>query len=154
MPVQTKDMRMFKLRIWIALMTLVIAWIPTSFAADNIQVIVNSATAMRDLSRTSLRAIFSMRMKQFPDGTPVVVFVLPDRDERHRAFCKEALQVYPYVLRDTWDRMVFTGTGQTPIEVATQEELIKRVAATRGGIGYISQEGRGSYERIRILEIY
>ena len=147
-------MGMFKLRLWAVLMILIFAWLPASYAADNIQVIVNAASATRELSRPLLRAIFSMRMREFPDGTPVTVFVLPDRDERHREFCKDVLEIYPYILRDTWDRLVFTGTGQTPTEVATQEELIRRVAATRGGIGYISQEGKGSYERIRILDIY
>ena len=154
MAVSAKDIRILSLRLWAVLLILVFARIPPSYAMDNIQVIVNSALPMRDLSRTSLRAIFSMRMRQFPDGTPITVFVLPDLDGRHRTFCKEVLQVYPYVLRDTWNRMVFTGTGQAPIEVTTQEELIRRVAATRGGIGYISQEGKGSYEHTKILEIY
>jgi hypothetical protein len=147
-------MRMFNLRFWAVLLLLVLARPPSALAAGDIQVIVNSASSVRDLSRTTLRAIFSMRVRQLPDGTPVTVYVLPDRDERHRAFCKDFLQVYPYVLRDTWDRMVFTGTGLAPIEVGSQEELIRRVAETRGGIGYIAQEGKGSYERIRILEIY
>ena len=122
---------------------------------DSFEVIVNSASGVRELSRTTLRAIFSMRIRQLPDGTPVTVYVLPDRDQRHRTFCKEFLQVYPYVLRDTWDRMVFTGTGQAPIEVGSQAELIKRVAETRGGIGYVALEGKGSYEqRIKFLEIH
>ena len=145
---------LFLARFWILLLVLLAARTPAAFTGGNIQVIVNSSTAVRDLSRTTLRAIFSMRVRQLPDGTPVTVFVLPDRDERHRAFCKDLLQVYPYVLRDTWDRMVFTGTGQAPIEVGSQEELIRRVAETRGAIGYIAQEGRGSYDHIRILEIY
>ncbi len=154
MVVRALDTRMFKLSFWAVVLLLVLARVPSALAAGNIQVIVNSATTVRDLSRTTLRAIFSMRIRQLPDGTPATVFVLPDRDERHRAFCKDFLQVYPYVLRDTWDRMVFTGTGQAPIEVGSQEELIKRVAETRGGIGYIVQEGKSSYEHIRILEIH
>ena len=153
MAVRGSDIRASGLRLW-AVLLLLLAAISAAHAAESIQVIVNSSSAVRDLSRTTLRAIFTMRVRQFPDGTPATVFVLPDRDERHRLFCKDLLQVYPYVLRDIWDRQVFTGIGQAPIEVASQEELIRRVAETRGGIGYIAQEGKGSYERIRILEIY
>jgi hypothetical protein len=93
-----------------------------------------------------------MRVRNWPDGKPVTVFVLPDRDERHVAFSKEILYVYPYVLRDTWDRMVFTGTGKAPIEVKSEDELLKRVAATPGAIGYIPK-GKVANEKIKILEI-
>lgn len=144
----------FSLRFWLVALVLLFARIPSSHAADKVQVIINSAAPVRDLSRTSLRAIFSMRMRRLPDGTPVTVIVLPDLDERHRAFCKDVLRIYPYVLRDTWDRLVFTGTGQAPTEVANQEELIKRVAQTRGAIGYVVQDAKLVNERLRTVEIY
>jgi hypothetical protein len=121
-------------------------------AATDIQVVANSSVTANELPVTSLRAIFAMRIRAWPDGKPVRVFVLPDRDELHLAFSKEVLRVYPYVLRDTWDRMVFTGTGQAPIEVKSEEELLRQVAATPGAIGYIHKR-KQTHEKIKILEI-
>lgn len=124
----------------------------TAHAAPTVQVVANSGVTASELPVTSLRAIFSMRTKTWPDGKPVRVFVLPDRDESHVAFTKEILHIYPYVLRDTWDRIVFTGTGQAPIEVKSEEQLLQKVAATPGAIGYIKQ-GNPSHEAIKILEV-
>jgi hypothetical protein len=66
------------------------------------------------------------------------VFVLPDGDPLHVEFCREQLGTFPYVLRATWDRLVYTGTGIAPEVVANEKEMRRRVAMTRGAIGYVS----------------
>ncbi len=91
------------------------------------------------LEREQLRAIFFMRQTKWSDGTPVRVFVLPDRHALHIRFTKEVLGVYPYQLRSTWDRMVFSGTGVPPTAVQSVDEMRSRVDATPGGIGYLEE---------------
>jgi hypothetical protein len=85
-----------------------------------------------------LRAAFTMRLREWPDGTPVRVFVLPDQNPLHEKFCREQLAVYPYALRRIWDRLVFTGTGFAPQTVRSEQEMLDRVAQTPGAIGYRS----------------
>ncbi len=119
--------------------------------AQSVEVITNPQTPSTTLSQASLRAIFAMRIRQWPDGSPVKVFVLPDKDTSHEAFCKEILRIYPYVLRDTWDRMVYTGAGQAPTLARTPEELLLNVARTPGSIGYI-EKGKVN-ETVKTLEI-
>nr|BAL53726.1 hypothetical conserved protein [uncultured Gammaproteobacteria bacterium] len=99
-------------------------------------VLIHPHVALDSLSRDELRAIFAMRRRTWPDGTPIQVFVLPDDHPLHRAFCKQVLNVYPHQLRRIWDRGVFSGTGQAPIEVSSVEEMQKRIAAVPGAIGY------------------
>jgi ABC-type phosphate transport system substrate-binding protein len=120
--------------------------------AGNINVVANASVTADALSLSTLRAVFLMRATQWPDGTPITVFVLPDRDDRHVAFCTMLLKTFPYVLRDTWDRAVFTGTGQAPIQVANEEELQRRLAATRGAIGYLQAE-KAPDDKIKLLKI-
>lgn len=120
-------------------------------AAQSVEVITNPQTSISQLSAASLRAIFAMRIRQWPDGAPVTVFVLPDRDESHKAFCKELLRIYPYVLRDNWDRMVYTGAGQAPIRASSPQELLERVATTPGSIGYI-EKGKANAQ-VKTLQI-
>ncbi|MGH8521384.1 MAG: hypothetical protein ACREU9_08215 [Gammaproteobacteria bacterium] len=91
------------------------------------------------LDREKLRAIFFVRQTKWPDGTPVRAFVLPDRHALHIRFTKEVLGVYPYQLRSTWDRMVYSGTGVPPTVVQGVHEMRGRVEATPGGIGYIEE---------------
>ncbi|MDE0854381.1 MAG: substrate-binding domain-containing protein [Nevskia sp.] len=106
-------------------------------AADT-QVILSPDRANTPVSRDMLRAIFTTRLRQWPDGTPIRVFVLPDDHPLHDQFCREHLGMYPYVLREIWDRLQFTGTGLAPTQVYSENEMRSRVRSTPGAIGYLS----------------
>jgi hypothetical protein len=109
---------------------------PPAFA-EGVRAVVNPSVSVRRLSLSSLRAIFAMRARTWPDGTPVRVFVLGDDDPLHRVFCKTVLGVLPYQMRSSWDRLVFSGTGQAPTEVNSQASMRRDVATSPGGIGYL-----------------
>jgi ABC-type phosphate transport system substrate-binding protein len=121
-------------------------------AAGGINVIANASVPADRLSLAALRSVFLIRTTEWPDGSRITVFVLPDRDESHVAFCRQLLKTFPYVLRDIWDRGVFTGTGRAPIEVPNQQELLRRVAATPGAIGYLQAE-KVPDEKIKLLQV-
>jgi hypothetical protein len=111
--------------------------------AQSVEIIVNPAVSSVPLDRDLLRAIFTMRLRSWPDGPAVRVFVLPDGDPVSDRFYREQLGMYSYVLRSAWDRMVYTGTGLAPTVVRSEKEMRERVLATPGAIGYVSR-GRGS----------
>lgn len=108
-----------------------------SLQAAALDVIVNRDVAGNRLTQASARAMFGLRLSKWPDGRPVQVFVLPDGNAVHAALCKEQLNIYPYQLRQSWDRLVYSGLAQAPIEVVTEEEMISRVAKTPGALGYV-----------------
>jgi len=108
----------------------------TLLAAADPKPIVNGDHASVVVDRQMLRAIFTMRIRAWPDGAPVRVFVLPDDNDTHDRFCREQLGMYSYVLRDLWDRLEFTGTGLAPTVVHSLDEMRARVQATPGAIGY------------------
>ena len=105
--------------------------------ADSVKVITSPEHAQQALDRGFIQAAFTMRLRRWPDGSPVRVFVLPDTDPAHAEFSREELGTYPYVLRGIWDRLVFTGTGFAPTVVSTEEEMSRRVRSTPGAIGYV-----------------
>jgi ABC-type phosphate transport system substrate-binding protein len=111
-----------------------------SVRAQSAQIIVNPDLADVTLDRDLLRAIFTMRLRSWPNGPPVRVFVLPDSDPLSDRFYREQLGMYSYVLRAAWDRMVFTGTGLAPTIVRSEEEMRQRVRMTPGAIGYVSKD--------------
>lgn len=102
--------------------------------------IAQGTVAGGPLSLNTTRLIFSMQLTQWPDGTPVRVFVLPDDHALHRAFTKDLLSLYPRQLRRVWDRQLYSGTGQAPETVADEIEMRHRVATTPGAVGYLSKE--------------
>jgi ABC-type phosphate transport system substrate-binding protein len=103
----------------------------------DVDVIVNPDESQVTIDRDLLRGIFSMRVRAWPGGEPVHVFVLPDDDQLSSDFCRGLLGTYPYVLRAAWDRLVFTGTGLAPTVVRDEQEMRRRVLATPGAIGYV-----------------
>lgn len=116
-------------------------------------VVVNAGVVQQDIARPFLRGMFGMRLRAWPDGTPVTVFVLADDSSAHVEFCTDLLQMFPYRLRQDWDRLVYSGTGQPPVVVASQDELLRRVAATPGGIGYVGAVSGELPEQVRILDV-
>jgi ABC-type phosphate transport system substrate-binding protein len=124
--------------------------------AQSVEIIVNPDIATVQLDRDVLRAIFTMRLRSWPNGPPVRVFVLPDNDPVSDRFYREQLGMYSYVLRSAWDRMVYTGTGLAPTIVRSEKEMRERVLATPGAIGYVSR-GQGSsttFSRPTLLTAY
>ncbi|OQW40580.1 MAG: hypothetical protein A4S08_04260 [Proteobacteria bacterium SG_bin4] len=120
-------------------------------AENSYEIVANPGVNEKILTVNSLRSIFSMRLKTWPDGTKIRVFVLSDDDELHQIFSKEKLNVFPYQLRSTWDRLVFSGTGQAPTKVSSNEEMLAKIASTPGAIGYLWKANIN--ENVNVLEI-
>lgn len=120
-------------------------------AADQYEVVVHPGVSEKTLSKGSLRAIFGMRLHTWPDGTPIRVFVMPDNAPLHVTFSKEKLNVFPYQLRSAWDRLVFSGTGQSPETVTSPEEMLAKVSSTPGAIGYLTRSRMDG--RVNVLQI-
>lgn len=120
-------------------------------AENQYEIVANPGVSEKILTVNSLRSIFSMRLKTWSDGTKIRVFVLSDEDELHQIFSKEKLNVFPYQLRSTWDRLVFSGTGQAPTKVNSNEEMLAKIASTPGAIGYLWKANIN--ENVNVLEI-
>lgn len=91
-----------------------------------------------EVSRNTLRAIFVMRHAKWNDGTPVKVYVYADDSPEHETFSKEVLKFFPRQLRQAWDKQVFSGLGQYPEQVSSTKEMLAKVKATPGSVGYVS----------------
>lgn len=104
--------------------------------------VVVSRTSVESLNQKSLRAIFSMRMQSWDDGSKVHVFVLPDDDAIHRQFVREVLRMFPHQLRRSWDRAIYSGMGEAPEVVASEEEMTRSLLSHPGAIGYLSEDPR------------
>jgi ABC-type phosphate transport system substrate-binding protein len=109
------------------------------------------ATGENTISRSTLRAIFGMRLSKWPADRPVKVFVMQDDAPEHGAFSKNILQVFPHQLRLAWDRQVFSGQGQYPEQVISTQEMLSKVASTPGAIGYIKTSEVTN--NVRVLQI-
>ncbi|MES9971337.1 MAG: substrate-binding domain-containing protein [Candidatus Thiodiazotropha sp.] len=121
-------------------------------AAQAVDLVINPDVTQEKLSRHTLRSIFSMRKTQWPDGRPIHVFVLGDKSDLHKRFTKQLLGLFPHQLRRAWNRQIYSGMGQAPIRVASEEEMQEQVANTPGAIGYLSKGHFNAYLRTISIE--
>ena len=117
--------------------------------SQGVELVVNSSVPISSLSATEARNIFTMRTQQWPDGQPIKVFVLNDDNSLHKQFSKENLRVFPYKLRRIWDRNIYSGTGNAPITLDSEEEMIEVISTLAGSIGYANKGG----ENVRLIKI-
>lgn len=116
------------------------------------EVIVNTSVKQNTISNKVLQSIFNLKLRTWPDGSPITVYVLSDQNPIHNQFCKRALNVYPHQMRRAWNRRVLSGTGKAPIELASETEMQEKVATTLGAIGYIKKTK--SSKHVRTLLTY
>ncbi len=110
--------------------------IAAAMASPPPQAIINKRVPHGQLSTHTLRSIFSMRLSLWPNGLPIRVIVLDDSHPVHQEFSKQVLGMFPYQLRQAWDRGVFSGTGTEPILANSVDEMITKVRLIPGAIGY------------------
>lgn len=121
------------------------------YANDPIEAVIHPSVELKSYSRNNLRAAFGMRLKTWPNGLPIRVFVMPDDATQHTIFVKEKLNLFPYQLRAGWDKLIFSGTGQAPFLVRTEEEMYERISSTPGAVGYLKRANIN--ESIHVLDI-
>lgn len=102
-------------------------------------VIMSAKSAAASLTIEQVADLFLGKVKTLPNGTVVVPVDLPEgsalRDEFYGKTCsKTAPQMKAY-----WSKMIFTGKGQPPKEVADSASVKKLVAENPNLIGYIDK---------------
>lgn len=122
--------------------------------AQSIQsaIIVHPKNKNTQLTLNQARAIFSLRVRQWTDGSTIHVIVLRDQNPIHIDFLKSILKILPHQLRRHWDRYIYSGIGQGPTVVNNQQDMISMVNQLPGAIGYIEQGGL--HEQVNILPLY
>ena len=113
---------------------------PTADAtASELVVIVSARSTAPMLRNDQVAAIFLGQSAQFPDGANVTaVDQLVGSGPRDEFYARVASKS-PALLKAYWSKLLFTGRGQPPREVAGSAAVKKLVAETPGLIGYIER---------------
>ncbi len=107
-------------------------------ALADVVVVVSSRSPLTGVSKAHLVDVFLGRASRFADGSPAVpidqVEGSPVRDEFYDTFAgKSSAQ-----LKAHWSKIIFTGRGQPPKEVADSAAMKKLLAENPHAIGYIA----------------
>jgi ABC-type phosphate transport system substrate-binding protein len=107
-------------------------------ASAQVAVIANKTAPDDTLSQSRLFDFYSGDIKFWSAKVPVVVFDLKPASEIKEAFYK-LLGKTPSRMKSIWLKKLLMGEGEPPQALSSEEEMVKRVAATPGAIGFVSQ---------------
>ncbi len=109
----------------------------TLTAQAEIAVIVNPANA-NAVSADDLNRLFLGRASSFADGSKATPLNLAEGQAARDEFDSKVLNRSAAQLKAYWSKLVFTGKGTPPKELADDAAVKAAVAADSSAIGYIS----------------
>lgn len=102
------------------------------------RVIVNSANSAPSMSRQDLSAIFTKRLRRWPDGTEAMPADLAPFSKTRQQFSRSIHgKSVAYVIR-YWHRLIFSGRGVPPPDFSSEASLVDYVKANPGAVGYVA----------------
>lgn len=120
-----------------ALFALFVVHSPLLADAPNVAIIAHPDVSTVTLTKSQLRRIFLMRQQLWSSGSPIRVFVYAQNSPIHQHMCKHMLSLYPYQLERFWNKLAYSGQGDTPEQVNDIDSMLRLVNNTPGAIGYV-----------------
>ncbi|MEX5744233.1 phosphate ABC transporter substrate-binding protein [Massilia sp. X63] len=128
-----------RIRRLVAAATLVLAQTASGNASAELVVIVSARSALPALSGGQVAAIFLGQSGRFPDGAEAVALDQRLGSQERDLFYHQVTGKTPALLKAHWSKMVFTGRGQPPRELADNAAVRRMVADNPAMIGYIDR---------------
>jgi ABC-type phosphate transport system substrate-binding protein len=108
-------------------------------ATGEVVAVVSARNPTATLSRNQVVDIFLGKTSRFPDGSQAVPIDQAEGSAAREEFYLKFAGKSPAQLNAHWSKIIFTGRGQPPREVANGVEVKKRLAENPNAIGYIEQ---------------
>lgn len=126
-------------RLFIALIVCATCGWLTSARAD-VVVVVSVRSAVASLKAEQVAEIFLGKRLAYPDGADAVPIDQPENSIIRDLFYTTLTGKTPALLKAYWSKLLFTGQGQPPREVASAEAVKKLVASNAKFIGYLDKD--------------
>jgi ABC-type phosphate transport system substrate-binding protein len=102
--------------------------------------VVSARSPIDSLRADQVAAIFLGQAPRFPNGAVATALDQPIGSFERDQFYLRVTGKTPALLKAYWSKMVFTGRGQPPRELAGSAAVRKAVADDPGLVGYIERE--------------
>ena len=107
--------------------------------ASDMVVIVSARSPVQSLRTEQVADIFLGQAGHYPDGGEAVALDQGLGSPLRDAFYTKVAAKSPALVKAYWTKMIFTGRGKPPREVANSAAVRKEVAANPAMIGYIER---------------
>jgi ABC-type phosphate transport system substrate-binding protein len=120
------------------ILALGVASLPCSgAAAEDVVPVVSAKSHVKDLNADQVADIFLGKTSRFPDGTQAVPIDQSEDSPARDKFYAQFTGKSPAQMKAYWSKIIFTGRGQPPRQVAGSAEAKKLVAQNPNAIAYI-----------------
>ncbi|MEZ5592464.1 MAG: phosphate ABC transporter substrate-binding protein [Gammaproteobacteria bacterium] len=109
----------------------------TGSAVADMVAVVSVHNPVTTLSKNQVLAIFLGATTRFPDGRRAVPIDQAEGSTARNAFYLKFAGKSPAQIKAHWSKIIFTGRGQPPREVANSAEVKQYLAEHPEAIGYI-----------------
>jgi ABC-type phosphate transport system substrate-binding protein len=117
-----------------------------------VAVIANRSVSESSVSPAQLLDIYLLNTRTWSDGQVIALTCLRENGNVEKRFY-DILHRTPLEMRKVWLRAQLSGQARPPEMIASQEEMVKRVSATPGAIGFVSREKvQGNVKILLVLE--
>ncbi|MTV37082.1 phosphate ABC transporter substrate-binding protein [Duganella radicis] len=120
------------------LLACLLLWCGAATAAEYV-VIVSAKNPLTALRAEQVAAIFLAQTGRFPGGEEAIALDLPVGSALRDDFYNKVAARSPALMKAYWTKMVFTGRGQPPRELANSAAVRKMVADNPAMIAYIDR---------------
>jgi len=103
-----------------------------------VTVIVNT-TNTAAIDEGDISRIFLGKVKQFSSGDKITIVNLKYNQATRNEFEKKVLNKSASQVKAYWSKLMFSGKGKPPKELASDKEILAFIAANPGSIGYVAE---------------
>ena len=105
-----------------------------------IVVIVNSESKVKNLNSDYAKMIFMKKIKELPNGEVLIPLDQSSETDIYTTFYESVANKSRSRMSQYWAKRVFTGKGEAPEVLGSDEEVIRRVMNNVDSVGYINAE--------------
>lgn len=113
-------------------------------------IIANPGVGDESIKPDFIRNVYLGKTAKWKDGVKAEPITLKG-GEIHEVFLKELIGKSDSQFSTFWKKMVFTGKGRPPKEVANEAVVVEFVKSTPGAIGYVSASA--PVEGVKVLKV-
>ena len=107
--------------------------------SEPVVVVVSASSPVAKLDKEQVANLFLGKSSSYPDGSAAVPIEQADSAPAHEEFHKSITEKSASQLKSYWSKMIFSGKGTAPKEVASNAELLKLLASNPAMIGYVDK---------------
>ena len=120
------------------LLLIVVCTLFSNFADAKLAIIVHPSNTVT-MDKDTIAALYLGKISNFPDGKKSVPISLAEGTAVQQYFVANVLERNPSQLKAYWAKLIFTGQGKPPKEVASDSEVIELVSNNPNIIGFVDE---------------